>query len=153
MKEHEYFTCVKWTGNSGQGTRSYKSYERSHELIVEGKPTLLLSSDPNFRGDSKKLNPEELFLCSISSCHMLWYLHLCSDKGIVVVEYSDNAKGIMVESETGAGKFIRVELFPSVLLEKDSDKELAFNLHQEAHRYCFISNSLNFDVVINPLIQ
>ena len=76
---------MRWTGNTGQGTREYRGYERAHEYSVEGKPVIPGSSDPNFRGDRTRYNPEELLVMSLSSCHMLWYLHLCAESKIVVV--------------------------------------------------------------------
>jgi len=105
MKEHFYTTRLKWTGNTGKGTDSYRGYERSHEISSDGKPTIYCSSDPAFRGDKLKYNPEELFVASLSSCHMLWFLHLCAEGGIVVQEYSDSAKGMMQETEDGNGRF------------------------------------------------
>jgi hypothetical protein len=78
-KIHRYRTQVVWTGNLGQGTASYRAYERSHEIVVEEKPLIAGSSDPAFRGDKTKYNPEELFVASLSICHMLWYLHLCAE--------------------------------------------------------------------------
>ena len=101
MKQHHYSLKVSWTGNTGTGTNGYKSYERSHEISVEGKETINGSSDASFNGDKTKYNPEELLLASISSCHMLWYLHLCAEAGIVVDEYTDTAKGTMTETENG----------------------------------------------------
>lgn len=94
MKQHNYSLTINWKGNNGKGTKDYKSYERSFEVSTEGKEIIKGSSDPSFNGDKTKYNPEELLLASISSCHMLWYLHLCADEGIVVTEYSDIAEGI-----------------------------------------------------------
>ena len=104
-KNHHYSTTVRWTGNRGAGTGDYRAYERSHEIVVEGKPTIAGSSDPAFRGDAAKHNPEELLVASLSACHMLWYLHLCADAGVVVTDYIDQASGIMSEGDTGVGRF------------------------------------------------
>jgi organic hydroperoxide reductase OsmC/OhrA len=146
MKPHYYSLTVNWTGNKGEGTNGYKSYERSHEIIVEGKEKIMGSSDPAFLGDSTKHNPEDLLLASISSCHMLWYLHLCSDAGIVVTNYTDNAKGIMEETADGGGKFTSVILYPTITLKNIEQKEAANALHTKANELCFIANSLNFEV-------
>ncbi|MEG0917940.1 MAG: OsmC family peroxiredoxin, partial [Myroides sp.] len=78
MKEHKYQSKIEWTGNKGSGTDNYKNYERSHNVIIENKPIIQGSSDPAFRGEKSKHNPEDLLVSSISSCHMLWYLHFCS---------------------------------------------------------------------------
>jgi organic hydroperoxide reductase OsmC/OhrA len=146
MKTHHYSLTVNWTGNKGEGTNGYKSYERSHEIIIEGKEIIKGSSDHAFLGDKTRHNPEELLLASISSCHMLWYLHLCSDAGIIVTNYIDNAKGIMEETADGGGKFTSVILYPIITLKDISQKEMANELHEKANELCFIANSLNFKV-------
>jgi organic hydroperoxide reductase OsmC/OhrA len=146
MKDHNYSITINWTGNKGQGTNGYKSYDRSHEVAIEGKRTIEASSDPAFLGDKTKHNPEELLLASISSCHMLWYLHLCSDAGIIVTNYVDNAKAAMLETENGGGKFTEVVLYPTITLKNIEQKEEANALHTKANELCFIANSLNFKV-------
>lgn len=146
IKKHHYSTRLNWTGNSGSGTSDYKLYERSYQISIDGKPILEGSSDPEFRGDKSKYNPEELFLASISSCHMLWYLHLCSVNNVVVVEYKDEAKGTMIENKDGSGQFESVTLYPSVVVQNGSMIELASSLHQQANKMCFIANSCNFEI-------
>ena len=146
IKKHYYKSNLKWTGNSGSGTSDYKSYERSYQVSVEGKPTLEGSSDPAFRGDISKHNPEELFLTSISSCHMLWYLHLCSANKVLVLEYEDAAEGIMTEHKDGSGKFESVTLHPKVVVESELMIEKAKSLHKQANKMCFIANSCNFEI-------
>jgi organic hydroperoxide reductase OsmC/OhrA len=145
-KLHQYNLKLQWTGNSGLGTSNYTSYERSHIIKIDGKADIVASSDPSFRGDPKSHNPEELFLASISSCHMLWYLHLCSAAGIVVSAYEDNPEGVMEETEIGGGRFIAVTLKPKVTITDVSLKDLAMKLHHQANENCFIANSLNFKV-------
>lgn len=146
MKQHRYQTNLKWTGNTGKGTESYRGYERSHTISVEGKPKIEASSDPSFRGDNSKYNPEEMFLASLSSCHMLWFLHLCSDASVVVLEYHDKASGTMEESEDGNGKFTEVILHPNVKVKEEWMREKLSDLHDKAHHFCFIANSVNFPV-------
>jgi organic hydroperoxide reductase OsmC/OhrA len=146
MKEHVYHTNLQWTGNTGKGTASYRGYERSHQITVEGKPSISCSSDPSFRGDKSKYNPEELFLASLSSCHMLWFLHVCAEAGVVVLEYTDSAKGIMQETEDGNGKFKEVILRPQVSVQEKWMMEKVDALHDKAHHFCFIANSCNFPV-------
>jgi organic hydroperoxide reductase OsmC/OhrA len=143
---HEYSVRVAWTGNLGSGTAGYRSYARTHEIVAPGKPVVLASSDPAFRGDGTRYNPEELLVASLSSCHMLWYLHLCADAGVVVTAYVDAARGTMVETADGGGRFTSVELRPRTTLASDSDRERALALHAEAHRLCFIASSVNFPV-------
>lgn len=151
MKKHNYQIKVKWTGNEGNGTLNYKSFNRNHEISSNGKYAEINgSSDPSFLGDKTKYNPEDLFLSSISSCHMLWYLHLCSINKIVVTEYFDNATGIMEETENGSGKFTEVTLNPSVKITNADLIKKANELHSEANRMCFIANSCNFKIGHNP---
>lgn len=144
-RTHNYQVRTVWTGNKGQGTSGYQAYERSHEIQVEGKPKILASSDPKFRGDANRYNPEELFLASIATCHMLWYLHLCADNQITVLAYTDNARGTMEENLDGSGQFVEVILAPVVTIGR-GDSVLAESLHDQANSLCFIARSLNFPV-------
>ena len=104
------------------------------------------SSDPAFRGDGAKYNPEELLVSSLSSCHMLWYLHLCSEAGVVITDYIDYATGIMIETSNGSGRFKQVTLNPIVTMEENSMIKKAEGLHEKANELCFIANSVNFKV-------
>lgn len=151
-KQHEYVVKVVWTGNKGSGTKSYRGYERSHDISADGKSTIVGSSDPAFRGDSGRWNPEDLLVASLSACHQLWYLTLCSQAGIVVTAYEDAAEGSMVEEVDGAGQFTSVVLRPRVTISAASDEVTAIELHREAHRMCFIARSVNFPVTNSPTI-
>lgn len=150
-KQHHYKTTVIWTGNKGIGTKAYTSYERSHDIIIENKVRLSASSDPSFRGDNTKHNPEELLVSALSSCHMLWYLHLCANHGIIVTKYQDMAIGTMVESASGGGHFTEVVLHPEVTITNKEDVALANELHESANKNCFIANSCNFPVRHEPV--
>lgn len=145
-RKHLYETSLVWTGNKGSGTMDYRSYDRDFEIEIDGKPTISGSSDSIFMGDKTKYNPEDLLLASVSSCHMLWFLHLCSKNGIVVIEYKDNAIGTMTENANGSGKFTEVLLQPEVIISKKEDIDWANSLHEEANKMCFIASSLNFPV-------
>lgn len=147
MKQHLYHIKVEWTGNEGEGTLTYKSYNRSHSISGKGKyEEILASSDPSFLGDKSRYNPEDLFLSSISSCHMLWYLHLCAVNKIVVTDYVDHAEGTMEETANGSGRFIEVSLHPQVTIVNAEHQHRAQELHAEANRMCFIANSCNFPI-------
>jgi organic hydroperoxide reductase OsmC/OhrA len=152
-RTHRYQTSVEWTGNLGQGTADYRAYSRDHVVSAPGRPELAGSSDPAFRGDATRYNPEDLLVASLSSCHMLWYLHLCSAAGIVVLAYRDEAAGTMVEDEGGGGRFTAAVLRPAVTLAPGTDVTRALALHEEAHRLCFIANSVNFPVGIEPRVE
>lgn len=149
-KSHPYNLRVTWTGNAGSGTATYSGYLRDHIISAEGKPDLLGSADPTFRGDPTRYNPEELLVAALSSCHMLSYLHLCAVSGLVVESYKDEAMGVMEESSGGSGHFLSVVLRPKVQFAGEPDFEMARRLHAEAHHLCFIANSVNFPVTCEP---
>lgn len=150
-KAHRYTTSLVWKGNKGRGTASYGAYGRDFDVQSEGKPVISGSSDPAFRGDATKYNPEDLLLVSLSSCHLLWYLHLCADAGVIVTAYEDQPSGTMIEDENG-GRFTEVVLHPKVTVQKAAMQTKADELHHEAHRLCFIANSVNFPVTVEPVI-
>jgi organic hydroperoxide reductase OsmC/OhrA len=149
---HTYRTTVTWTGNKGTGTSGYRDYGREHDIQTGAKPVIPGSSDPAFRGDAARWNPEDLLVGSLSACHKLWYLHLCAEAGIVVTAYVDEAVGTMVEDATKGGYFTGVELRPVVTVAK-GDPALAHALHERAHAKCFIANSVNFPVTCHPRIE
>jgi organic hydroperoxide reductase OsmC/OhrA len=151
-KTHRYAVTVKWTGNTGTGTSGYRSYERRHEIFsaMADKPPIPGSSDPAFRGEPSRWNPEELLVASLSACHKLWYLHLCADAGVVVLDYIDRAEGTMEESADGSGRFRSVILRPEVTVAPGSDIAKARQLHDLAQAKCFIANSVNFPVEHAP---
>lgn len=152
-KTHSYQVKVDWAGNTGAGTSGYRDYERAHEISAAGKPVLYGSSDPAFRGDATRYNPEELLVAALSTCHMLWYLHLCADSGIVVTAYVDQPRGQMLETEDGGGRFVEVVLRPEVTVKEAADLLVAETLHEQAHHLCFIANSVNFPVSCTGTIR
>ena len=149
-KNHLYEASVQWTGNTGTGTANYRTYERSHTISMNGKPDILGSSDASFRGDKNKHNPEDLIVASLSGCHMLWFLHLCADNGVVVTKYIDRAIGTMVENADGSGQFSEVTLQPEVVVTDSSMIEKVNAIHDKAHHMCFIARSVNFPVRHKP---
>jgi organic hydroperoxide reductase OsmC/OhrA len=149
-KTHTYRTTVRWTGNQGSGTSAYRAYSRNHEIVANGKPVIVASSDPAFHGEPGRYNPEDLLVASVSGCHMLWYLHLCAVNKVVVLGYEDNATGTMEEATGGGGHFVEVTLQPIITLTAQSNLDTARRLHHDAHEKCFIASSLNFPVRIEP---
>src|SRR5262249_50120853 len=143
-REHRYPLTVVWTGNTGQGTTSYKSYERAHVISAPGmgKPDIVGSSDAGFRGEVSRWNPEDLLVAAASTCHMLWYLHLCAVNDVVVLAYRDEPEGLMIEDAEGKGAFSRISLRPQVKLSAASSEEKARELHHEAHRMCLFASPL-----------
>jgi organic hydroperoxide reductase OsmC/OhrA len=152
-KEHHYRIAVEWTGNKGTGTSGYTHYERSHVVSVAGKQPISASSDPSFRGNPSYYNPEEMLVAALSSCHMLWYLHLASVSGIIVSTYVDQATGRMTETADGGGRFTEVVLHPEIVVQKGADLKVANELHEKAHHLCFIANSVNFPVRCEPIFR
>jgi organic hydroperoxide reductase OsmC/OhrA len=152
-KQHSYSMHVTWTGNRGQGTVGYTAYDRAHEIAGPGKLVIPGSSDPAFRGDPSRYNPEDLLVAALSACHMLSYLHQCANAKIVVSEYVDDAVGVMTETAEGGGRFTEVMLRPTVTIEPGGDVALATRLHERAHHLCFIASSVNFEVRCDPRVQ
>lgn len=152
-KRHTYSVRLKWTGNEGTGTSSYRAYSRAHEIAAPGKRAIAGSSDPSFRGEAAKWNPEELLVAALSACHQLWYLHLCAVAKIVVQAYSDDASGVMIEQPDGAGQFESVTLRPHVRLAAGSNEATARRLHHEAAKNCFIARSVSFRVDHEPSFE
>ena len=152
-REHVYNITVQWTGNQGSGTSAYNAYSRDHIIEASDKPPIEGSSDPAFRGNFSRYNPEDLLVASLSACHMLWYLHLCAEAGIIVISYVDEAEGVMEEVKGGSGRFVRVTLRPKVMVEAGADLGRAESLHHEASRKCFIANSVNFPVAHEPALE
>lgn len=149
---HDFTVNVTWTGAGAEGTSSYTSYSREHEVVVEGKPPLPGSSDVAFRGDADRYSPEDLFVASLSQCHMLWALHMAARAGVVVVGYSDRATGTMRVESAGAGQFVEVTLHPQLTVRDDVEESVIAKIHEDAHAHCFIARSVNFPVRLSPLV-
>lgn len=145
-KQHSYTSTIVWTGNRGQGTAEYRGYERTWEVRTPGKPVIQCSNDPLLGGDPSKPNPEDLLLSALASCHMLWYLHLACEAGIVVTGYQDVPVGVGETSPSGAGRFVSATLRPSIRVRRGADLARADALHAQIHEYCFIARSVSFPV-------
>jgi organic hydroperoxide reductase OsmC/OhrA len=142
---------LRWTGNLGTGTSSYRAYGRDYELSAPLKASAIAgSSAKTYRGDDTRYNPEELLVAALSSCHLLAYLHLCADAGIVVTAYDDSAEGTMRTNPDGSGEFVGVTLRPHVQITDPARATEAGALHERAHEMCFIARSVNFPVRCHP---
>lgn len=148
-RTHTYAITTTWTGNRGEGTASYRAYGRDHDLDAGGRPTLAASSDPAFRGEADRWNPELLLVAALSDCHLLAYLHLCAVNGVVVTAYTDEATGTMEQVGDG-GRFTEVVLRPVVTVADATMITTANALHEDAHRNCFIAASVSFPVRTEP---
>jgi organic hydroperoxide reductase OsmC/OhrA len=151
--DHSYDLTVSWTGNTGQGTSAYRGYRRTHTVTAEGPPELLGSADRTFHGDRERWNPEQLLLASLAQCHLLSYLHVCVDVGVVVTEYVDRATGSMRSEPDGSGRFTEVVLHPEVTVADPGMVDAATAAHQRANELCFIANSVNFPVHHEPVVR
>ena len=153
MSSHSFSITNTWTGNTGSGTASYDSYERSHEFGSPGKPSIPGSASPAYKGDADRYNPEEMLLGAVSACHMLWYLHLCAEAGVVVSSYTDKVSGELNMNADGSGEFDSITLGPAVEVSPNSDLDLAHSLHNDAGRMCFIARSLRCEIIHRPQIS
>jgi organic hydroperoxide reductase OsmC/OhrA len=149
--QHSYAVSLEWQGNRGEGTTDYKSYGRELVVNAQGKHPLLASADTPFRGDADRWNPEELLLAALSQCHLLSYLWVATQHGVVVTAYTDDAVGTMEQTADGGGHFTSVTLSPVVTISS-GDVAVAQAIHAEASAKCFIASSVNFPVLHEPTI-
>ena len=147
MSEHH--AAIRWTRQSADFT--YDSYNRAHEVIFKGGAIVLpASSAPDFRGDAARVDPEEAFVASLSSCHMLTFLAICARKRLTVEKYEDEAVGYLEKSEAGKLWMSRVVLKPRIEFGADCtvDAETLAHIHHSSHEHCFIANSVTTDVSV-----
>lgn len=153
MKENNFTARVEWTGNTGEGNKRYLGYKRTWSITTPGKAEVECSNDPQLGGDPSLHNPEDLLLTTIASCHMLWYLHLASDAGVLVQSYQDTPEGVGETQKNGAGRFVRVTLHPRILVAEGTDLEKAHKLHEDVGEYCFVARSMNFPIHHKPVFE
>ena len=154
MKQYQFQSKIEWTGNTGSGTFDPRSYDRSHTISVPTKKQVIeASSSSFFRGDESKLNPQELFLSSIASCHLMKYLHYCAENGIIVLAYEDHAEATVEENEDGGGKFVSVLLKPKIIVSEQNMVSEAIELHKTIGDKCFVANSCNFPIACEPQVS
>ncbi|MEL7177263.1 MAG: OsmC family protein [Pseudomonadota bacterium] len=139
---------IAWTGNRGTGTSGYRAYDRTWSVQAPGKPEIHCSNDPALGGDPTLHNPEDMLLNALSACHMLWFLHLASDAGLIVTAYTDSPEGLGESDPSGAGRFLSATLQPRITLEKGTEAQ-ADAIHARIHEVCFIARSVNFPVTID----
>lgn len=151
LDQHRYALTVRWTGNLGNGTSSYREYSRDHDVEIPGLPVLKGSADPTFRGDRSRYNPEQLLLTALAQCHMLSFLHVAARHGVVVLSYEDDATGLMRLNRDGSGQFENVTLRPRVTVADPAHIAMAEDMHREANALCFIARSVNFPVLHVPV--
>lgn len=145
--KHLFKASLNWISNKSSENTTSKIYTKNHQIQIEGKPVLDISAAKAFKGDPELYNPEDLLLSSLVSCHMMSYLYVCSQNGIEVLEYSDNAEATLEVNPDGSGRFVEVKLYPKVTISNLDKIKLALELHQKANQLCFIANSCNFPVL------
>lgn len=145
-REHDYSSRIEWTGDRGDGTATYRGYDRTWSIVTLGKPAVQCSNDPLLGGDPGLHNPEDLLLSSLAACHMLWYLHLASAAKIVVRGYTDDPLGVGESAPDGTGRFLRATLRPVITVARGTDLARADAIHHDIHRHCFIARSVNFPI-------
>ena len=149
--DHRFVASLEWTGNRGAGTAGYRAYGRDHVVRVDGKAEIAGSAARVFHGDLDRWNPEELLIAALAQCHLLSYLYVAVENGIVVESYTDSAEGVLVTTPDGGGHFREVVLRPVVTISA-GDPEVAARIHADANRLCFIASSVNFPVRHEPTI-
>jgi organic hydroperoxide reductase OsmC/OhrA len=152
-KSHQYELKLVWSGAQQGPTETYASYSREYRIEIKGKPPISGSADPAYRGDPALANPEDMLLAALSACHMLSYLAVCALGKIKVVAYEDAASGTLAETQPQRSAFTDVLLRPRVVIAAGSDIAKAKALHEQAHKICFIANSVNFPVRHEPEIS
>jgi organic hydroperoxide reductase OsmC/OhrA len=150
--DHSFAVSVEWTGNRGSGTSDYRGYGRDNTLSVQGKPPILGSAARVFHGDASRWNPEEALIAALVECHLLSYLYVAVQNGIVVESYSDAATGTLNTEGDGTGRFTEVTLRPKVTISS-GDPEVAQRIHADANALCFIASSVNFPVHHEPTVE
>lgn len=146
-REHHYDAVCSWKGSTGAG---YEHYSRAHDMSAPpAQARLALSSDPAFRGDPARLNPEQLLVMAAASCQMLSFLAIAARKRIDVVDYEDRAEGFMPEDDKPV-RITRILLKPRITVRGEVDQETVEKMVELAHHQCFIANSLKSDIQIQP---
>lgn len=148
---HEFTTRLIWSGAEHGPTLDVATYSREIEAWL-GERMLPMSAAPQFAGDVTRTNPEQLFVASVSSCHALTYLFLAARHGVGVVSYEDEAIG-RLEMSDGIMRMVRVTLRPHIVLQPGADEARARALVQQAHRGCFIANSVVTTIEVLPRID
>ncbi len=149
-----YSATVDWTLRDGDDFAAGR-YSRAHTLSFDHGVTLAGTASPHIVpepwSDPKGVDPEEAFVSALSACHMLWFLHLAQQDGLVVASYRDEAQGVMKKNADGKLAMTKVELKPYIVFKGNQPSpETVKELHHRAHDECFIANSVTSEVTITP---
>ena len=148
----DYLATVNW--RSEGGFREGR-YSRAHSWSFDGGAVVPASASPHVvaapMSDPAGVDPEEALVASVSSCHMLWFLHLARESGLDVRAYRDEARGTMGKDDRGRMAMTRIVLRPEIeFIGAAPDGDVLERLHHEAHERCFIANSLRTEIVVQP---
>ena len=149
---HQFSAKLDWSLRPKPNDFNGKWYIKNHTISFDQKEQLNVSAARAFKGDPLLHNPEDLLLSSLTSCHMMSYLYCFSINNINVISYTDNSEAILEVNQDGSGQITKVTLNPKVVITKNSDSNLAKELHQKANELCFIASSCKFPVEHFPLI-
>lgn len=148
----EHIAVIKWQRNQAKFVDN--KYSREHIWQFDGGAEILASASPNVvsipYSNPARIDPEEAFVASLSSCHMLWFLSIAAKRKFVVESYIDRAIGVLNKNEKGKLAITKVILRPQVIfaLENLPTVEQIDAIHEEAHDRCFIANSVKTKVII-----
>jgi organic hydroperoxide reductase OsmC/OhrA len=148
MSEHR--ATIEWRRDTPDF--AYATYNRDHDWSFDAGITVRASAAPAYQGNEKCVDPEEAFVASLSSCHMLTFLAIAAKKRFVVDEYRDQAVGVLGKDAAGHLAITKVTLRPQVRFggEQTPNPEELRQLHDQAHHACFIANSVKTEVVVEP---
>jgi len=149
-EQHLFEGDLRWTGHATQRDGRLHLL-RQFDIEFPGKAPLPGSSPEVFHGDDRRHNPETLMVSSLMACHHLTYLAVCERSGIAIVSYADHGTGTLAMRD-GKMRMVEVVLRPQVRIADAAQVERARSLHEKAHANCFMSNSVNFDVRIEPTV-
>jgi organic hydroperoxide reductase OsmC/OhrA len=146
---HHYETRLRWSGSTGLG---WEHYDRAHAALAPPAEQEIRLTTGEAQGDPRILNPEQLVVMAASSCQMLWFLHLAAKARLDVVEYEDDASGLMPEDDAPV-RITEITLRPRIVIAGQADEERVRKLVQTAHEHCYIANSLNGAVRLEPRVE
>jgi organic hydroperoxide reductase OsmC/OhrA len=141
---------LDWQGHSPARPFTYESFDRSTRLEFVGGAAIDASAPGQFHGDDARANPETLMLGSLMQCHFLTFMAVAAKSGATVVAYSDSGSGVLGRKDNGKTGFVSVTLRPKVAFADPSHAAKLADFHERAHRNCFMSNSVNFPVTVEP---
>lgn len=150
-QQHVFEGTLHWSGGSEQDEHGKLKLSRAFAVRFKGKPSIEGSSPAVFNGDESRHNPETLMVASLMSCHHLTYLAVCERANIALLEYNDSATGTLAIKD-GKMRMVEIVLWPQVRIANAAQLEQARELHAKAHANCFMSNSVNFEVKVQPTV-